>query len=257
MSRTITKTLALLALCALILPERANAQGAKEKQAFGREALDALKSLKCGDLVDVAGRALGNALPVHEAAKIAFNPAGVCVTQLVSGFACAIPDFARDIGSMFVGIVAEGTKPPCNGLIRQNPGGAAACMVFTYLGKGVQKLKKCVAALIKEKALMEILITEGWKQGCNYMGGIIFDVLIGIVSGGTSVAASIARWAGKIAGNINPSTWFRIGTKVSANKVKLGKFTIDLSKPKQHATDVTAQHVQESVRSGTAAQECR
>ncbi|MBI3073930.1 MAG: hypothetical protein HYY84_17625 [Deltaproteobacteria bacterium] len=235
----------------------AKAQGAKEKQNFGREALDALRQLKCGDLIDVAGRVLGNALPVHEAAKIAWNPAGTCVTQLVSGFACAIPDFFRDIGAMLVGIIGEGTRAPCNGLIRRNPGAALACSVFTYVGKGVQKLTRCVRALIRDKVLMDILISEGWKQGCNYMGGILFDVLMGFVSGGASIPASIARWASKVAGVINPSTWFRIGTKVGRNAVKIGKRTIDLSKGKVHITDVTAQYVQESMRSGTAAQECK
>jgi hypothetical protein len=96
------------------------------------------------------------------------------------------------------------------------------CGLYYYAKPRVQKMASCLKALYNSsnmKKFWGLLWEEAWKLGCNVLGGIALDVVLGVLTAGSGTVASVAKWVKRIGDALSPSTWMRIASNIGAKTV--------------------------------------
>ena len=198
----------------------ATKQGVNYVKSQFRMLWSGIKSLDCGTVIT----AFSGLDPLTWILGRISSKARTCLTEIRKGFFCAIPDFIKDVGTMIWG-VAKATwanKSRCFRAALATPMmptlGAFACGFYYWAKNKVGKIYNCIRSIGGNKVLA-ILKQEAFKLGCSFIGGLILDAVLAAVSGGSTLAASIAKWIAKIQKYISPNTWLRISNKIGSHVV--------------------------------------
>ena len=150
--------------------------------------------------------------------KWASRMTGECYSQIQAGFYCAIPDFVKDVWTMIKGSAqyAWKNKWKCLPTAILNPLAPMMppllCGFAFWMKAQMEKIIKCFSQ-ISGKKIFQILLEEGIKLGCNIVGGLILDAVLGVFSGGSSVGASLVKWFMKLKSLLGPSALMKVGQK--------------------------------------------
>lgn len=143
-----------------------------------------------------------------------------CMDEIQKGFWCAIPDMIKDIGLMIWNSAkaAWNHKEVCLPTMVLNPAapfmGPLFCGFVYWMKDSITKMVSCFKSL-KGAQIMDILLEEGVKLGCNFVGGLIFDAVLAVLTAGGSTGASVVKWLVKLKDVLSPAKWLQIGGKLA------------------------------------------
>ena len=180
-----------------------------------KEIWKAMKTMECGNVVeafkgfDVIGWGLGKIHPKIQ----------TCWVEICKGFFCAIPDMFTMVGKMIYSIAKTAWKkrstclrPPATGM------SSLICGFVHWAKERVTRMYSCLKAM-KGNKILGMLLDEMFKLACGIAGGLIFDALVAVLSGGSSLVATIAKWLGKLKNMVSPSSWLKIQKTLAQHAV--------------------------------------
>jgi hypothetical protein len=177
-------------------------KSAKEKLA---DFWSLLKTLDCGKIVEAAANLDPLQMVLNKVPGL-----GACRVELNKGFWCKIPNLVKDIATLLKGALtgAWENKKLCGAVAAATMGtGLIGCGIAMWMGPKLAKVASCFNALRKSTGIINALKTifssggakkdePKWlgmlKFGCNFVGGILFDVVLAVLTGGGSIAGTIS-----------------------------------------------------------------
>jgi hypothetical protein len=133
-----------------------------------------------------------------------------CRVEMQKGFICKIPNLVKDLVTMLKGSLkgAWENKVLCGSVGLATMGaGLISCGLAMWAGPKLAKVAQCLNELRKTEGIVNALKAifapgtpdpskpKWWgmmKFGCNFVGGILMDLVIAALTGGGSLAGSIS-----------------------------------------------------------------
>jgi hypothetical protein len=83
-----------------------------------------------------------------------------------------------------------------------------------------ERAAECVREVSRDPALRAVLAEIHQTGGCKGVAKLAFDVLLGVLTGSSSVPDELARWVGKLEGALSAYDWDALRRTLGASSVE-------------------------------------